>query len=124
MILPSPHWLPLLRAIGELKRVRSANQRGSIAERLFAQAWRRLVAGEDMDSVARDITARALVATQLGDLAMRSVYLLFSRGVAPKNIRKVTSIEKDRNAANKGSFNHLRIPMEKATLRPTYRRII
>lgn len=74
MILPSPHWLPLLRAIGELKRVRSANQRGSIAERLFAQAWRRLVAGEDIDSVARDITARALVATQLGDLDRASLH--------------------------------------------------
>ena len=68
MILPSPHWLPLLREIGDLKRVRSANQAGSIAERLFAQAWRRLAAGEPTESVSRDITARALVATRLGDV--------------------------------------------------------
>lgn len=68
MILPSPHGLPLLRALGDLKRVRSAGQAGSVAERLFAQAWRRLVAGEDTVSVARDITVRALVATRLGDL--------------------------------------------------------
>ena len=68
MNLPSPRWLPLLRALGDLKRVRSAGQQGSVAERLFALAWRRLVAGEETASVARDITARAVVATRLGDL--------------------------------------------------------
>ena len=68
MILPSPRWLPLLRELGDLKRVRSAGQAGSVAERLFALSWRRLVAGEAVASVARDVTARALVATRLGDL--------------------------------------------------------
>ncbi|MES2711469.1 MAG: hypothetical protein V4653_07790 [Pseudomonadota bacterium] len=68
MILPSPRWVPLLRELGDLKRVRSANEAGSVAERLFAQAWRRLVAGEETGSVARDIATRALVATRLGDL--------------------------------------------------------
>lgn len=74
MILPSPHWLPLLREIGNLKRVRSAGRPGSAAERLFAQAWRRLVAGEEINSVARDITARALVATRFGDLDAASLH--------------------------------------------------
>jgi len=68
VILPSPRWLPLLRELGDLKRVRSAGQKGSLAERLFEQSWRRLVAGEEIGSLARDITARALVATRLGDL--------------------------------------------------------
>ena len=67
-MLPSPQWLPLLRALGDLKRVRSAGKVGSIAERLFAQAWIRLVAGEDALSIARDVTTRALVATRMGDL--------------------------------------------------------
>ena len=67
-MLPSPRWLPLLRELGDLKRVRSASQQGSVAERLFALSWRRLVAGEGAASVARDVTARALVATRLGDV--------------------------------------------------------
>ena len=68
MIAPSAEWLPLLRELGDLKRVRSANQAGTVAERLFALAWRRLVAGEDTASVARDVTVRALIATKMGDL--------------------------------------------------------
>ncbi|MBR0654640.1 HD domain-containing protein [Roseomonas arctica] len=84
--MPSPHWLPLLREIGNLKRVRSANQTGSVAERLFALAWRRLVAGEETNSVARDVTARALVATRLGDLDAASLHAAGLPGEAVREI--------------------------------------
>lgn len=63
-----PALLPLLRELGDLKRVRSAGQQGSIAERLFAQAWARLADGASADAVARGITASALAAARLGDL--------------------------------------------------------
>ncbi len=95
-MLPSPHWLPVLREIGDLKRVRSAGQEGSIAERLFSQAWRRLVAGEGMDSVARDITARALVATRLGDLDGAS---LSAAGVPDEAVNAIIGAAFDAAAA-------------------------
>ena len=41
------HLLPLLREINDLKRIRSAGRPSSIADRVFATAWSRLVAGED-----------------------------------------------------------------------------
>lgn len=86
MILPSPRWLPLLRELGDLKRVRSAGQHGSVAERLFALSWRRLLAGQDTVSVARDITARALVATRLGDV---DGACLAAAGLPAKAVRAV-----------------------------------
>ncbi|GAA0571303.1 hypothetical protein GCM10009416_07380 [Craurococcus roseus] len=60
--------LPLLREINDLKRVRSAGRPASIADRLFASAWSRLVAGEDVARVAMATTAGALAANRLGDL--------------------------------------------------------
>jgi 5'-deoxynucleotidase YfbR-like HD superfamily hydrolase len=60
--------LPLLREIGDEKRVRSAGRTGSIAERLFRRAWADLVGGRSTDEVALAITARALAATRLADL--------------------------------------------------------
>ena len=71
--LPSPgaapaHLLPLLREINDLKRIRSAGRPSSIADRLFASAWSRLVGGEDAARVTMATTAGALAATRLGDL--------------------------------------------------------
>jgi 5'-deoxynucleotidase YfbR-like HD superfamily hydrolase len=62
------HLLPLLREANDLKRIRSAGRAGSIAERLFAEAWSRLAAGEDAARLAAATTAGALAATRLGDL--------------------------------------------------------
>ncbi len=65
--MPSiPDLLPLLRELNDLKRVRVAARAGSLAEQLFVRAWARLVRGEELQSVARGETARALVALRLG----------------------------------------------------------
>ena len=58
----------LLVEMGDLKRVRSAGRDGSIAERLFAQAWGALTGGASPEIVASRITATALAATRLCDL--------------------------------------------------------
>lgn len=63
-----PDLLPLFRELGELKRITSAGRSGSIADRLFANAWRELVGGSSLTHIAYAATARALVATRLGDL--------------------------------------------------------
>ena len=60
--------LPLLRELGDLKRVRSAVQDGSVAERLFRCAWSALLAGLPASEVARATTRRGLAAARLGDL--------------------------------------------------------
>lgn len=76
----------LLVEIGDLKRVRSAGRTGSIAERLFAQAWGALVAGASPESVCRRITATALAATRLGDL---DAALLTAAGLSAAEVRDV-----------------------------------
>lgn len=58
----------LLVELGDLKRVRSAGRAGSIAERLFAQGWSALTGGAEPETVALDITAKALAASRLCDL--------------------------------------------------------
>lgn len=63
-----PAMLPLLREIGELKRIRSAGREGSIATRLFASGWSALIAEESPGEVALRTTADALAAARLGDL--------------------------------------------------------
>jgi 5'-deoxynucleotidase YfbR-like HD superfamily hydrolase len=63
-----PDQLDLLRELGDLKRVRSAARQGSIAERLFAEAWARLAEGEPPSQAWRGTVAAALAATRLGDL--------------------------------------------------------
>ncbi len=60
--------LPLLRELGDLKRIRSAERDGSIAQRLFLRGWAALAAGEAPGSVMRRIVAAALAAARLGDL--------------------------------------------------------
>ena len=54
--------------LNDLKRVVSANRVGSIATRLFGNAWAALVAGLDVSEVAWWIAGRALAATRLGDI--------------------------------------------------------
>ncbi|TGD98405.1 hypothetical protein EU555_16075 [Methylobacterium nonmethylotrophicum] len=58
----------LLVELNDIKRVRSAGRDGSIAERLFLQAWSALTGGAEPALLALDITAKALAASRLGDL--------------------------------------------------------
>jgi 5'-deoxynucleotidase YfbR-like HD superfamily hydrolase len=58
----------LLGELGDLKRIRSAERSGSIAERAFLTAWSALMAGDALTGVMRATTARALAAARLGDL--------------------------------------------------------
>ena len=67
MNFPAP-LLSLLRELGELKRVRSAARPGTIAERLFADGWSRLLAGALPEDAMRGNVAAALTATRLGDI--------------------------------------------------------
>ncbi|RPF72711.1 hypothetical protein EG799_05825 [Aurantiacibacter spongiae] len=64
----SPALLPLLRELGDLKRIRSAGRDGTVATRLFEMAWSAWLAGEDRDTVAMRAMAQALAACRLGDL--------------------------------------------------------
>jgi 5'-deoxynucleotidase YfbR-like HD superfamily hydrolase len=81
-----PGLMSLLRALGNLKRIRSAGRVGSIAERLFAAAWSRLVAGEPVTELARGVTFEALVATRLGDLDAAALGVA---GVPDAEIRRI-----------------------------------
>lgn len=63
-----PDLLPLLRMLGDLKRIRSAGREGSLAARLFAMAWAEVAAGAAVADVARRSLRACLAATQLGDL--------------------------------------------------------
>lgn len=78
--------LPLLREIGDEKRVRSAGRTGSIAERLFRCAWSDLIGGRGTEEVAIAITARALVATRLADLDGLALSHL---GLDPAEVRAI-----------------------------------
>ena len=60
--------LPLLRELGDLKRIRSAGHEGSIAERLFARGWAALAVGDQAGAVMRRTVAAALAAARLADL--------------------------------------------------------
>ncbi|TDH61011.1 hypothetical protein E2C06_19305 [Dankookia rubra] len=78
--------LPLCRALGDLKRIRSAGRAGSIAERMFAAAWTRIAAGGHPDAVARDTVRAALIATRLGDLDAGT---LGQAGVPPAEVGRI-----------------------------------
>lgn len=80
------HLLPLLREINDLKRIRSAGRPSSIADRLFASAWSRLVGGEDAARVAMATTAGALAATRLGDLDLS---LLRRAGIGAEEVSAI-----------------------------------
>nr|WP_167956152.1 HD domain-containing protein [Sphingomonas jejuensis] len=64
----SPAALPLFRELGDLKRIRSAEAAGSIAERLFVAAWAALIRGEPAEDVMARVTGAALVSARLGDI--------------------------------------------------------
>ena len=61
-------YLPLFRELNDLKRIRSANAFGSVAERLFRRSWSRLVAGETLEIVAFSETANAVIAAKLAGI--------------------------------------------------------
>jgi hypothetical protein len=58
----------LLREIGDLKRVRTADAAGSMASRSFARAWSALVAGADPVAVADAETAAAVAGARLAGI--------------------------------------------------------
>jgi 5'-deoxynucleotidase YfbR-like HD superfamily hydrolase len=72
----TPAALPLFRELGDLKRIRSADRPGSIAERLFADGWAALVAGTPADEVMVRVVAAALAAARLGDLDLAKLRAL------------------------------------------------
>ncbi|MGK7870796.1 HD domain-containing protein [Falsiroseomonas sp. E2-1-a20] len=78
--------LPLLRELGDLKRVRSAAREGSIAERLFASAWAHLAGGGDAGQGWRGAVSAALAATRMGDLDAAA---LAAVGVQPGAARAI-----------------------------------
>ena len=47
----APALLPLFRELGDLKRIRSADREGTVAERLFADGWAALAAGAPASDV-------------------------------------------------------------------------
>jgi len=91
--------VPLLREIGDLKRVRDANGTGSLADRAFLRSWRRLLAGQDPERVAADETARALAAARLGGI---DAAVLRLAGLAPTDVRDVLRRSADAAAATAG----------------------
>ena len=54
--------------LNDLKRITSAGRSGSVATRLFRDAWRALVDGGAPDAVAIQTTGRALAAARLADI--------------------------------------------------------
>ena len=65
--------LPLLREIGDLKRIGAAGRTGSLAERAFRRAWANLLRGVPADGVALATTAGCLAATRLAELDRASL---------------------------------------------------
>ena len=63
-----PAILPLMRELGDLKRVHSARRDGSVATRLFEAGWSAWLDGVTADAVAYRAMAAGLAATRLGDL--------------------------------------------------------
>ncbi len=59
---------PLLREIGDAKRVRVAAAPGSLAEQAFTRAWARLAEGEDPEPVALSETAAAVARARLAGI--------------------------------------------------------
>ena len=63
-----PVLLPLFRELNDIKRIRGAGKRGSIAERLFLRSWGRLVRGDALAEVALSETAQAVAAARLAGI--------------------------------------------------------
>ena len=64
----SPTLLPLLRELGDLKRIRSAGKDGTIATRLFRNGWSAWLDGGEAQDIAYRAMAQGLAAARLGDL--------------------------------------------------------
>ncbi len=60
--------VPLLRELGNLKRIQSAGRSGSIATRLFEAAWAAWLDGADRRDIAIRTMAAGLAAARMGDL--------------------------------------------------------
>lgn len=60
--------VPLLSEMGDLKRLRTADGEGSLAEQSFRRAWASVVSGEPPAKVALQETAAAVVAARLGGI--------------------------------------------------------
>ncbi len=60
--------LPLFRGLNDLKRIRVADRDGSLAHRLFARSWSRLIEGEAVEEIAWSETAGAIVAAKLAGI--------------------------------------------------------
>lgn len=63
-----PAVLPLLRELGDLKRIHSAGRDGSIATRLFEAGWSAWLNGVPPEAAGYRALAAGLAATRLGDL--------------------------------------------------------
>lgn len=81
--------------LNDLKRIVSAARVGSIATRLFAEAWAALVDGARSSEVACWITGRALAAARLGDLD-RDV--LAGAGLSPAQVCDILQTAADQVA--------------------------
>jgi 5'-deoxynucleotidase YfbR-like HD superfamily hydrolase len=68
MDAPHPGLRPLLVELNDLKRIASSGRTGSIATRLFREAWAGIMAGEPPSTLGLAIAARALAAARLGDI--------------------------------------------------------
>ena len=78
--------VPLLRELGDLKRLRDARGPGSLADRAFLRSWRRLLAGHDGTTVALEETARALAAARLAGV---DADVLRLAGLTPQEVLDV-----------------------------------
>ena len=65
-----PAIVPLLREVGDLKRVTAASLAPgqSVAARMFLRGWARIVHGEDVEAVAYESLASGVAAARLGAL--------------------------------------------------------
>ena len=60
--------LPLFRELNDLKRIKSAARRGSIAQRIFIRSWFSLATGEILNDVVFRETAHAVASTRLAGI--------------------------------------------------------
>ncbi len=78
----------LLRELANLKRMRVAHRSGSLGQQLFEDAFRALVAGEEVTRIALTLTARAIVLTSLGGV---DAQVLRRSGLDEKWVREIAS---------------------------------
>ncbi|MFD4787114.1 hypothetical protein ACFWN1_08580 [Streptomyces sp. NPDC058459] len=80
------HLVPVLREVGDLKRVRGAGWRGSVAERAFRGAWADLVRGAPVREIADRECAAAVAGARLAGVDAR---VLRRCGLSPGATRAV-----------------------------------